>query len=103
MSEEKDDARGPKNMSPADFLTTAKSLEAYAKAFADIAKYMQDNSIDSINVTGAKSMKFYLMRADAHYRACREQLGYLAIGERVPEYSFEEPKQQPKQKKTRKG
>lgn len=103
MSAEKEDPRGPKRMTPKDFETTARSLEAYAKAFADIAEYMKQNNVDAITVTGSASMKFYLLRADAHYRSCREQLGYLAIGEMVPEYSYEEPKQEPKKKRTRRS
>lgn len=100
MAEKEKDPRGPRDMTPEDFLKTATTLEIYARAFIDVANQMKETGVKSISVTGAASMKYYLSRADAHYRSCREQLGYLATGEKIPLYSFEEPPQPPSRKKT---
>ena len=84
----KNQNRGKKQITPGDCRSTSRLLEKFAKLFADLADEIETKERDFVLATGAPTVMELIDRLDAHYNSCREDLGYLNIGEPKPEFSY---------------
>lgn len=92
---EKNPNRQPQPMTAEDLATTARLFDSYARKFEALANVMKERSVAKILATNGPSVKDAIRRLDKHYDSCRSALGFLVVGEMMPNYSFEKPPQEP--------